>query len=551
MSHIRPALSASHVVACLSLALLALAPVSIALAQPPTPGIIEESLRPRPSQPEKDMSMPEVQPLPSPRPAPPADERRIRINRFAITGNTLFNEEELRALIADREGTELTLTEIYGLADRLTDFYQIHGYTLTTVTVPAQRMLDGVLRLEVVEGKVGKLVFEGNNRYGDDFLTEQLDLIAPGTILRFTDLESEILLLNDLPGLVARSVLVPGEGYGTTDINFRMEEKPLTASAVLDNQGRKVIGQWRLGGDFTINNPFKYGDILGIGYTHSQHNLLRQGRFNYGFPILNDGSRMNLNYSRAEYDVGGDFAGLDIAGISETARIQISHPIIRSRKTNLSATIGGAHVLGQSDLGDIPLNDDTINFVEAGLNYNRRTASGGLANLSGQLATNFRTNSEGTNNEALPPRLELRGDYEHLLGQGWSAVARGEAVLSNDSLPDSNKYSLGGPASVRGFVSSQLRGDQGAMGSLAIQRGLSFTHADLLLRGFVDAGQVRYEIPLADGSRSDSLASAGIGMTASIAGKYILDLQWATPIDGNDSGDGLSAPLWVTFTAMY
>lgn len=551
MSPRRPVRSANHLAVYLSLALLTLAPTPPALAQPPTPGAVEESLRPRPVQPEKDMSLPEVQPPVPPRPTPPPDERRVRIDHFTITGNTVFSKEDLRALIADREGTELTLTEIYALADRLTDFYQSHGYSLTTVTVPAQRMLEGVLRLEVVEGRVGKLVFLDNQRYGDEFLARQLDGLKPGTILRFADLERDILLLNDLPGLVARSVLVPGKEYGTTDINLRMEEKKVAASAVLDNQGRKVIGQWRLGADFTINNPFKFGDALGIGYTHSQHSLLRQGRFNYGFPLLNDGTRMNFSYSRAEYDVGGDFAALDIAGISETARLQISHPIIRSRKTNLSATIGGAHIMGQSDLRDIPLNDDTINFLEAGLNYSRRNASGGLANLSGLFASNFRSNPNGTDNEALPPRLELHGDYEYLFGQGWSGLVRGEAVLSSDSLPDSNKYSLGGPASVRGFVSSQLRGDQGVMGALELRRGVAFAHADLLLRGFVDAGEVRYEIPLADGSRSDSLASAGIGMTVSVSGKYILDLQWAKPIDGNEPGDGYDAPLWVTFTALY
>lgn len=550
MSCIRPVRSASHIAACLSLALLALTPAPTALAQPPTPGAVEESLRPRPTQPDKDI-VPEVQPPSPPRPVPPPDERRVRIDRFAITGNTIFSEEELRALIADREGAELTLTEIYGLADRLTEFYQAHGYSLTTVTVPAQRMLDGMLRFEVVEGRVGKLVFEGNEGYDDAFLTRQLDLLEPGTILRFADLEREILLLNDLPGLVARSVLVPGEAYGTTDINLRMEETPVAASAVLDNQGRKVIGQWRLGADFTINNPFKFGDVLGLGYTHSQHSLLRQGRFSYGFPILSAGSRLNLSYSRAEYDVGEEFAALDIAGISETARMQISHPFIRSRRANLSATIGGAHVRGQSDMRDIPLNDDTINFLETGLNFSRRNASGGLANLSGLFSTNFRSNPDGANGDALPPKLELHGDYEHLFGQNWSAVLRGEAVFSADPLPDSNKYSIGGPASVRGFVSSQLRGDQGAMGSLELRRRIAFEHADLLLRGFIDAGEVRYEQALADGSRSESLASAGIGMTVSVAGKYTLDLQWAKPIDGNDPGDGYDAPLWVTFTAMY
>lgn len=551
MPRTRSIRSAGHAAACLSLTLLTLAPVPAALAQPPTPGVVEESLRPRPTRPEKDMSLPELQPPAPPRPAPPADERRIRIDRFAITGNTIFKEEELRSLIADREGTELTLTEIYGLADRLTDFYQAHGYSLTTVTVPAQRMLDGVLRLEVVEGRIGKLIFEGNQGYDDAFLTRQLDRLKPGTILRFAELESEVLLLNDLPGLMARSVLLPGEEYGTTDINLRLEEKPVAASAVLDNSGRKVIGQWRLGADFTINNPLRFGDVLGLGYTHSQSNLLRQGRFSYGFPVLTYGSRMNLSYSRAEYDVGEEFAALEIAGLSETARVQLSHPFLRSRRNNLSATLGAAYVRGQSDLRDIPLNDDKISFLEGGLNFSHRNTSGGFASLSGQVATNFRSNPDGSDSKALPPRLELHGDYEHLFGRGWSAALRGEAVLSQDSLPDSNKYGLGGPASVRGFVSSKIRGDQGAMGSLELRRGFSLAPADLLLRTFVDAGKVYYEIPLADGSDSDTLASAGVGLTASFAGKYILDLQWAKPIDGKDPGDGLDAPLWLTFTALY
>ncbi|MFA6497798.1 MAG: POTRA domain-containing protein, partial [Desulfurivibrionaceae bacterium] len=409
--------SSTHAAACLSLALLTLFPIPAALAQPPTPGTVKESLQPRPTQPEKDIA-PEVQLPTPPRPPRPADGQRVRIDHFAITGNTIFSDEELRTLIVDQEGTELTLPEIYGLADRLTDFYQAHGYSLTTVTVPAQRMLDGVLRLEVVEGRVGKLVFEGNRHYNDAFLARQMDLMRPGTILRFADLESEVLLLNDLPGLMARSVLLPGEEYGTTDINLRMEEKTLAASAVLDNSGRKVIGQWRLGADFTINNPLQFGDVLGLGYTHSQSNLLRQGRFSYGFPVLPDGSRMNLNYSRAEYDVGEEFAALDIAGTSETARIQFSHPFLRSRRDNLSATVGAAHVRGQSDMMSIPLNDDKINFLEAGLNYNHRNGSGGLTSLSGQVATNFRSNGDGNNSDALPPRLELHGDYEHLFGQG-------------------------------------------------------------------------------------------------------------------------------------
>lgn len=548
----RPAQPARQVAAGIFfLLLLSAAPSALALDQPPTPGAVEESLRSRSIQPEAEAPPSDLK-LPAPsRPAPPADERRIRINRFTVTGNTLFTEAELRAPIAAQEGTDLSLTDMYGVADKLTDFYQSKGYSLTTVTVPAQKMQDGVLRLEVVEGKIGKLTFEGNQRYPEQFLTSQLELVKPGTILRFADLESEILLLNDLPGLTARSVLEPGEAYGTTDLNLRMEETPVAASAVVDNQGRKIIGQWKLSTDFSVNNPFKYGDLLSVGYTQSESNLLRQGRLSYGFPIRNDGTRMTASYSRASYDVGGEFSTLGIAGVSENARLQVSHPLLRSRAANLAWTAGASHVRGQSDMGVVPLNDDTINYVDTGLNYSQRNASGGLANLTGVLATNFRANANGTSNDALPPRLELHGDYEYLFRAGWSGFVRGETVVSNDTLPDSNKYSIGGPTNVRGYVSSRLRGDQGAMGSLELRRRLAFEHADLQLRGFLDTGAVRYEIPLADGSRTDSLTAAGAGMTMTVAGKYNVDLQWAKPLDGKDAGDGLDAPLWLTFTAMY
>jgi hemolysin activation/secretion protein len=469
------------------------------------------------------------------------------VKRFTFTGNTLFSSEELEAVVADHRDMELTLSEIYALADRLTEFYQSKGYSLTTVTVPAQRMLDGILQFAVVEGRVGKLVFLENERYSESFLSRQLDLLAPGAILRFEDVENEVLLLNDLPGLLARSVLVPGEAYGTTDLHFKLEEKPLALRASLDNHGREVVGQWRAGVDLSLNNPFRFGDALSLGYTHTEDNLLRQIRVGYGLPIFTDGTRLNLNYSRAGYDVGGEFAALGIEGISATARLQVSRPYIRSRKVNLIGSLAAAHTKGQSDLGSVSLNDDEVSFVEAGFNYNQRNPGGGLGNISGTLATNFRDNPDGVHSNALPPRLELRGDYEHLFTQGWSLFLRGEGVLSFDHLPDSHKYGIGGPTSVRGFVSSTLRGDRGGMAGLEVRRLLPSSLADFQLRGFVEGGTVFHE----SGAESESLASAGLGAVAFFAGKYSLDLQWAAPIDGNDSGDGDGSRLWVLFSAMY
>ena len=74
---------------------------------------------------------------------------------------------------------------------------------------------------------------------------------------------------------------------------------------------------------------------------------------------------------------------------------------------------------------------------------------------------------------------------------------------------------------------------------------------NFLLRSFTDTGTVYYENTSDDGKDSDNITSAGIGLTAQFGGKYFLDMQWATPIDGNDTGDGLGAPFWLTIMLMF
>jgi len=537
----------------LTLALLMPTPFAWAGAEPLTPGAVGQTLRPFTSpSPNKEVTpLPEVS---TPSPAQPPDtasDRRVKVQHFVITGNTVFTEAELNAVLSDLTGADLSLAEIYAAADRLTDYYQSRGYSLSTVTVPAQKMRDGILRLEVVEGRVGKVVIAGNERYATERLSRHFEPIKPGTIIRLTDLKREVLLLNDLPGLLARSAILPGEAYGTSDIHLMAEETPVEAIATLDNQGPKIIGQWRLGADFTINNPGRFGDLLGLGYTHSESGLLRQGRFFYGLPVTHDGTRLNLSYSRAEYDVGGEFDAFDIEGLSETARLQLNHPLIRSRGRNLSLTLGLAHILGQSDIDTIPLSDDEVNFLESGVTFELKNNSGGVSSLAALFASNFRNNPEGTDGAALPPSLKLNASHEHLLGHGFSTLLRGELLLAADAMPVSNRYYLGGPQTVRGFVSSTLMGDQGGMGSLEIRRFQRVASANLLLRGFLDTGAVRYHQPQEDGSQYDTLASAGAGATLYVTDRYSLDLTWAKPVDGKESGEGHNARLWMALTAAY
>ncbi len=543
-----PGMRVCSVLTFLLFAALLFVPVSVLAVAPFTPGMAESSTLQRQNVPEKEVSMPELlNNNRSRQPVFPSDGRRIHIERFAISGNTVFSEDELRAVIRDKEGSDLTLAEIYAQANRLTAFYRQHGYTLATVTVPAQYMRGGVLQLLVVEGRVGRLVFSGNERYDNSFLACRLKHVAPGSVVRFDDLERELLLLNDLPGLEARSVLVPGAASGTTDINFNFREKSVEAALSVDNSGRKFVGRWRFGADLLLNNPLRIGDVFSVSYTHSQNDMFRQIKTGYGVPVFSSGDRFDVGYSRSEYYVGKEFDDLDIEGSSETTFVKYTHILRRSISDSMYGALAFYHLRGKAEMLDRDITNDNVNYLDIGINYVGRNQTGARGSAAAHLALNFQGDSDADRGYT---RFQFNGDYEQFISKRLSAYARVEVVLSSDALPDLNKYSIGGFNSVRGFVSSARRGDQGWIGSVELRYRYSTPPADLMLSCFVDSGKVDSKGTVITGG-SDSITSVGVGLHAVIAQHYIVDVQWASPVDGNNAGDDLNAPIWVIFSAVY
>jgi hemolysin activation/secretion protein len=526
-----------------------------ALEVPPTPGAIEESLRLAPEMPvSEDVPVLDEPPAVRRETVPPGGPG-IPVRRFTFEGNTVYGDDELRAVIADREGLELTLEEIYAAADRLTAFYLDHGYSVALVTVPAQRVTDGIVRLQVIEGRIGELHFEGNERYDRTVLRRHLHAVESGTLVRFDRLERSLLLLNDLPGLVARSVLVPGDDPGTSDLRLRVEETPWSGRVILDNHGPESVGQWRLSADAGFNNLSGAGDRLDLGATVSESNLLRQGRIGWSRPVGYDGGRLALNYSRADYDVGGEFTHLDISGRSEIARARYTHPHVRSRGRNLYWHVGASRTRGRSVMEGIPdpLTDGRVDLLEAGLHFDalgERTRHSASLQLGSNLRRNATRGDGLTRDGGIPLRLGLSAGSERFLADGWSLSGRGELQLSADPLPDALQFGIGGPHSVRGFVASRQRGDQGVFTSAELRRYHRLEDGFVTLRGFVDAGHINRRHPLDGQDRNDALAAAGAGVSVLLRERYSLDMSWAKPVHGRESGDD-SNRFWMTLGAAF
>lgn len=528
-----------------------------------TPGQVQDVIRQQP--PESPLPLeaaPEFERAVDPAATEPIGPA-IPVERFLINGNEIVSDEVLQAELAPWTGRELTLDRIYAAADHLTMYYRKLGYGLAQVTVPAQKISDGTVELQVIEGRIGAIAVEGNEDYNFEFLQRRLTALEPGRIYRDDAMERGVLLLNDLPGLTARAVIKPGGEFGTSDVLFKVSEDKAEFSTSVDNYGRDELGEIRFMADAAFNNLAGFGDLLYVSILYSEDGLLKYGNVTYGFPTGANGARLRITANRADYEVGGDeiFELLGITGDNTTYRVDWSYPLLRSRASNMVLTTAMQRFETESFIEGValPNNATELDLLEVGFFANGLAAGNHSWSFSALLSGNGKSNESTAadpQTDAQQAKLRLDGSYSLPFAGDWLFATRATYVYSNDPLVDSQKFSLGGPYSVRGYAPAELRGDEGAFLSLEVRRYFFVAGYPLAWATFVDGGRAE-NIPFidtpADTDLDGEIAAAGMGLLFSPdAGTFSGAIQYAEPIDNHTSlaGDD-DGHVWATFTYRF
>jgi hemolysin activation/secretion protein len=534
----------------LPLALVLLQAWASAAEAPVTPGSVQESLG------GEKMHMPVTPPQvvlpvqPSPSQHDPR-ARRFRVNAFAMSGNTVYRTRLLKTLLERFVDLELNLYDLNKAADTITQFYHDHGYTLARAVIPAQKVQNGVVQIRIVEGRFGRVAFTGNKRYSSDFLTARTALLKPGALVTSDRLENNLLLLNDLPGLSAKVVLEPGTEFGATDAEVQIKEKLVDGGVNLNNYGRSETGQNRVEAALNINAPFGLGDQLAISGSSTQHKLVRYWKFGYSVPLNTVGTRLAIGSSKAAYDVSGALANLGLSGEVRTDEVMLSHPLERSRESNQSVSIGVKHNhLTQNALGT-QVSDQQLSVLATTYQINRIHADSSITNASFGLETNFKRNRAITQQDAVFARMELDVNHTAPFYGRWDLYLRGDVVHSRDMLPDTEKFSLGGPGSVRAFRPSEVRGDSGYLVTAELRRPFTLAGRLGAFRLTADAGEVIYKAPGFTDSR-DRLRGIGIGASIYPVKGITASVDIARPTSTtHTASDSKNHRIWVNVSASF
>jgi hemolysin activation/secretion protein len=264
------------------------------------PGQIERQFQ----APPKPTVQPDEVQIPQASQKPPANAATIRffLKDVVLDGVTVYPAEALRVEYADALGKDVSLADIYAIANRLTARYRNDGYILSQVVVPAQSVQESIVRLQAVEGYVGDVNLVGDPAGLRALPRAYADKIKGDRPLTAAALERYLLLMNDLAGTTARATLVPSTTQpGAADLQVQLSHRRFEGEITLDNRGSEALGPWRLTASLDANSLFGRFDrtVVKLATTFSHARAAGwdrrwQGRRLYEYRRCRSGSRREL-----------------------------------------------------------------------------------------------------------------------------------------------------------------------------------------------------------------------------------------------------------------
>ena len=120
----------------------------------------------------------------SPQP-PKADTRQIYIQEYRVQGAHLLTKLEVEEAVYPYLGPQRTAEDVDQARAALEKAYQAKGFQTVSVQIPPQQVKGGVVILQVIEGKVGRLRVRGARYFSPDQIKKAAPSLAEGTVPDF------------------------------------------------------------------------------------------------------------------------------------------------------------------------------------------------------------------------------------------------------------------------------------------------------------------------------------------------------------------------------
>jgi len=532
-----------HTIAALTLALTS----SLAAAQGAdvSPGAIQQQQQQdeRRREQERRVLTPPVAPeisVPSGGPATPGSETvKIAVSQILIDKSALLDPAQIDAIVNPLEGRTVTLAELQQAVDAINALYAKAGQATARAILPPQTVKDGLVRIRLIEARVGDVRINGTESLDPAFIAERVQLEA-GELLSVPVLESALVRFNRLNETKLRAGVVAGKAFGTTDVEITAAEPQRTKFSVFfDNAGRDTVGETRGGLNARFANLAHRSDIMQFVATRTEGS--ESYALSYSVPIASNDLRLDLSASKGNIQiVDGPFEPLDITGSSSDYTVGLTYPLIVTLEQMWSAYGRLSARESSSEFGGFTQESLNLRVLTLGVSGERQTDASawyldnalafGISGALGGDQSFWYYRGSATRFDRLTERFQL--------------LTRGGLQFSDTRfLPASELYQIGGAYTVRGFSEGLLSGRHGYFMSAELRIGRTLEEFQAADPGspnltgivFIDHGGALPYRPgnLKESTHDDYLTSVGAGVLFDWNERVTGRLVIAQPLRGN------------------
>ena len=459
---------------------------------------------PAPTPLPKELPKPEP-PLPSILPPAPVPERRgsiptvkVYVREIQVLGSTVFTAQEWAQVTDPYRDREITSEDIESLRVALTLLYVNRGYSTSGAVVPDQAIVEGLLTIQVIEGKLSRIDVEGNYWFRPVYFTSRLRLEAGPPVNVHALQERLRLFQTDQRIERINAELRPGETRGESALHVRVaERRPIKAWLEYNNFTSPTVGSNQLMGTIAHQNLLGFGDALRVQYGQSfgTDEIARERSKTHGsginpnlnvryvVPITHYDTSFAVDYRKVDFTaIESSVKPLDITGKFESIGLTLRQPIFRTPSQELALALTGQSQSFRSSLLGNPFefqsgSTDGLSKVSAlrfSQEYVHRTPNQVISALS---RMSFGLPVLGAVVNSGPD--QATGEFFSWLGQGQlvrrlnptniQLLARADLQLTNKHLFIIEQMAVGGRYSVRGYREFTLLGDNAFLFSTEVR----------------------------------------------------------------------------------
>ncbi len=479
------------------------------------------------------------------------DANKFDLLELRVKGNTLLERKQIEKTVYPFLGLKKSIDTVELARTALEQLYHDNGYQTIAVDIPEQNVQNGIVNLQITEGRVSRLRVTESRYFSLGNIKAKVPELAEGHVPNLPKMQEQLAELSrESQDRTIVPILRAGQTPGTLEVNLKVKDE-LPLHGKVEVNGRNSANTSRLRALISMHYDNLWQKFHSVSFMYQTApevpDEVQVMVGTYVMPLFSTSTKLALyTVSSSSTSQIASAGALSVIGSGNIYGARLVHPLTGLKDYTHTITLGADYKDFKEDL--TLLGADAIKTPISYLPFMAQY-SGNLRGAESLLAFNLGLNLSirGLGNDeqqfadkrflAQSNYMYVSGgvNYRHNLPWGMEIGSRLSAQMADSPLISNEQFSMGGVDTVRGYYETQALADDGATGSLELYSPkLNRDSWDFVnkLRAsvFVDAAKGWVKDTLPGQQKQMTLAGAGIGLNFQMWRYFVGDFSFAVPL---------------------